>query len=197
MKSRAEEKSALRNRLLKARTSISVDEWAEKSLLAVKRLQGLTEFQTSGTIHCFVSMNKKREVNTHDLIRNMLLTDKEVIVPVTDFEKVKLRHTKISSFEELAPNKWGILEPVNSDSFDSKIDIIIVPLLAADISFNRLGYGKGFYDRFLSSSNALKVGLLFDGFLLDEIPVEDFDEKLDILITDKKTLRRNNEDVIS
>lgn len=197
MKSSAEEKSVLRDRLLKARTSISVDKWAEKSLLAVKRLKGLSEFQTSGTIHCFVSMNQRREVNTHDLIRDMLLSDKEVIVPVTDFEKVKLTHTKISSFKELNPNKWGVLEPENSDSFDSKVDLIIVPLLAADISFNRLGYGKGFYDRFLSSNNAVKVGLLFDDFLLDEIPVEDFDEKLDILITDKKTLRRNNEDVIS
>ena len=68
-------------------------------------------------------------------------------------------------------------------------------MLAADKDFNRLGYGKGFYDRFLKKENAVKVGMLFDDFLIDQVPVEKFDEKLDILITEKKILRRNNSDL--
>ncbi|HAW79119.1 MAG TPA: hypothetical protein DCX27_05000 [Balneola sp.] len=89
------------------------------------------------------------------------------------------------------------MEPENVDPSAGGIDIIIVPLLAADLHFNRLGYGKGFYDRFLENEKAIKVGVLFSEFILEEIPVEDFDEKLDILISEKKTLRRNNRNLVS
>jgi 5-formyltetrahydrofolate cyclo-ligase len=75
--------------------------------------------------------------------------------------------------------------------------LIIVPLLAADKNFNRLGYGKGFYDRFLEKEEATRVGLLFDEFIFDSIPVEDFDEKLDILISEKRLLSRNNSELVS
>lgn len=193
----AQEKSDLRKHLLDIRNGIPEKVWSEKSSVIGKKLMELQEFQSSETIHCFVSMNARKEVNTHTLLMELTSSDKEVIVPKTNFETVMLEHSKLNSFEELKQNKWGVLEPETLTAFDSEIDLIIVPLLAADRSFNRLGYGKGFYDRFLHSSKAIKVGLLFDEFLFDEIPVEDFDEKLDILITDKKTVKRNNEGLIS
>jgi 5-formyltetrahydrofolate cyclo-ligase len=61
-------------------------------------------------------------------------------------------------------------------------------LAAADRKCNRLGYGKGFYDRFLKKTKAKKVGLVFSDFLFDEIPTEEFDEKLDVIITEEEVI---------
>ena len=145
----AQEKSDLRKHLLDIRNGIPEKVWSEKSSVIGKKLMELQEFQSSETIHCFVSMNARKEVNTHTLLMELTSSDKEVIVPKTNFETVMLEHSKLNSFEELKQNKWGVLEPETLTAFDSEIDLIIVPLLAADRYFNRLGYGKGFYDRFL------------------------------------------------
>lgn len=131
-------------------------------------------------------MNDRKEVNTHSLLKDLISSGKKVIVPVTDFETGELKHSELWSFKDLKENKWGVLEPDEIHPQKQKTDLILVPLLAADKDFNRLGYGKGFYDRFLKKENAVKIGLLFDGFLVDQIPVENFDEKLDILITEKR-----------
>lgn len=193
----SDQKSELRTRLLFQRKSMSDEVWEFKSDQIIGNLNKLNEFKKSQTIHCFVSMNDRKEVNTHDLIKELLSQNKEVIVPITDFETGELKNSKLKSLEELQPNKWGVLEPAILNSFRTKIDIILVPLLAADKHFNRLGYGKGFYDRFLKSASVLKVGLVFEEFILSQIPIEDFDEKLDILITEKKILRRNNSEFVS
>ena len=193
----ATEKSELRKRLLVLRREIPKKEWSERSSRIINKLQSSEEFLSSKTIHCFVSMNGRKEVNTHPFIKESLSAVKSIIVPITNFETGTLDHSKLNSFDELEENKWGVYEPKALTPFSSNIDLIIVPLLAADKSFNRLGYGKGFYDRFLNSNKAIKIGLLFDEFLMDKIPVDDFDEKLDILITDKKVLRRNNAGIVS
>lgn len=188
----SDRKAALRKDLLDRRNAISQERWKSNSNRIIGNLYKLNEFQSLSVIHTFVSMNERKEVNTHDLIKSLLDEHIEVVVPITDFETGKLNHSLLKSFEDLKKNKWGVLEPTVSNTKKRKIDLILVPLLAADKNFNRLGYGKGFYDRFLASEQALKVGLLFDDFIIDEIPVEDFDEKLDILITEKRILRRNN-----
>lgn len=187
----SDQKTALRSRLILKRNSVSNDDWSLKSRKIIDRLKKLQEFQSSSTIHSYVSMNDRNEVNTHKLIKDLLASKKKVVVPISDFKTGELQHSTLQSFDDLTPNKWGVLEPSNSGFDIEGIQIVLVPLLAADEKFNRLGYGKGFYDRFLSSTKALKVGLIFDEFIFDEIPVEDFDEKLDILITEKKIIRRN------
>ena len=138
-------------------------------------------------------MNERNEVNTQPLIQELISRGIKVIVPITDFESGTLNHSMLTSFEELESNKWGVLEPKEMDETDYKPDIILVPLLAADLEFNRLGYGKGFYDRFLSESSALTIGLVFQEYILNKIPVERFDQKLDILVTEKEVFTRNNQ----
>lgn len=184
-------KSELRKRILAKRNSIPVEVWDRKSKDIIDRLNTLDEFKASEVIHSFVSMNNRKEVDTHQLIKDLLADNKKVVVPVTDFSAGELQHSELESFEDLKPNKWDVLEPMNPNLTHVEPDCILVPLLSADTQFNRLGYGKGFYDRFLKSTKALKIGLIFEDFLMTEIPVEDFDEKLDILITEKKILRRN------
>jgi 5-formyltetrahydrofolate cyclo-ligase len=191
----SDQKSELRARLLKLRKSIKKEDWQSWSETIINELKIIPEFINSDVIHCFVSMNDRKEVNTHSLLKDLISSGKKVIVPVTDFETGELKHSELWSFKDLKENKWGVLEPDEIHPQKQKTDLILVPLLAADKDFNRLGYGKGFYDRFLKKENAVKIGLLFDGFLVDQIPVENFDEKLDILITEKKILRRNNSDL--
>lgn len=191
----SDQKSELRARLLKLRKSIKKEDWQSWSETIINELKKIPEFIDSNVIHCFVSMNERKEVNTHFLLNDLISSGKKVIVPVTDFETGELKHSELRSFKDLKKNKWGVLEPDEIHPQTQETDLILVPLLAADNEFNRLGYGKGFYDRFLKKENAVKVGLLFDDFLFDQIPVENFDEKLDILITEKKILRCNNSDL--
>jgi 5-formyltetrahydrofolate cyclo-ligase len=193
----SDQKSELRSELLETRKSINDRTWNDDSRAITNKLKDLKEFQSANVIHCFVSMNNRNEVDTHLFIKEMISSGKNVIVPITNFETGELEHSLISSFNELEKNKWGVLEPKIVQQTNLQIDLIIVPLLAADKNFNRLGYGKGFYDRFLEKEEATRVGLLFDEFIFDSIPVEDFDEKLDILISEKRLLSRNNSELVS
>ncbi len=186
-----ERKILLRRELLEKRNNLGPQYWSDKSNRIIKSLKNLQVFKQAEIIHCYVSMNQRNEVNTHPLIQDLLTEGKRVLVPITGFETGELKHTELNTFDELVPNKWGVLEPENYMVSTQEPDVIVIPLLAADSQFNRLGYGKGFYDRFLKTTNATKIGLLFDDFLMDNIPVDYFDEKLDILITDKKILKRN------
>jgi 5-formyltetrahydrofolate cyclo-ligase len=188
----SDKKSELRTILLKKRISMSDNEWTLKSAAIIENLNKLSEFKSASVIHTYVSMDERKEVDTHNLILNLLTAEIKVIVPVTDFKSDELKHSELTSYDNLKLNKWGVLEPSSINSYKGNINLILVPLLAGDEQFNRLGYGKGYYDRFLKTTNAKKIGLLFDEFLLNEIPTDDFDEKLDILITDKMILRRNN-----
>lgn len=186
MASVSEQKSLLRKEMIAKRQSLSQEEWEEKSSLILGHILSSSEFKSARTIHCFISMNDRFEVDTHRLINEMLAVGKEVIVPITDFKSGTLSHSKLESFSDLKPNKWGVLEPDQKKAVKTdEIDLVLVPLLAADKFGNRLGYGKGFYDRFLAETNALAFGLVFSDFILENIPTDSFDKKLNGLISEK------------
>ncbi len=189
----SEEKSVLRKTLLNKRKAIPKERWNALSNAVIKNLKEISQFHEATCVHVFVSMNERNEVNTHLLIKELINSGKKVIVPVTDFSTGTLNHSALSNFELLESNKWGVLEPNEMVLTDEKPDVVLVPLLAADNEFNRLGYGKGFYDRFLAESSALKIGLVFQEYILNKIPVERFDEKLDILVSEKEVYTRNNQ----
>lgn len=193
MTSVSERKSELRKELLKTRNSLSESDWSKKSVQIMARLKSIKQFEEAEIIHCYISMNQRKEVDTQLFIQELLSQKKKVLVPVTDFEKMQLNTVELNSFDDLTTNKWGVMEPKNPIETTLKADLMIVPLLGADLKFNRLGYGKGFYDRFLKNQSGTKIGLLFEGFLLSKIPVEAFDEKLDILVTEKSVYNRNNQ----
>jgi 5-formyltetrahydrofolate cyclo-ligase len=119
----------------------------------------------------------------------MMKHGKEVVVPKMK-RSGKLSHFRIDSLDQLTENKWGVAEPrgdkVNLVRPD-RIDMVIVPMVSGDMHKNRLGYGKGYYDRFLEGVNAVKAGILFDVQLYqNELPTDSFDVKLDFLITESK-----------
>ncbi len=102
---------------------------------------------------------------------------------------------EIRSLDELVPGTWGILEPPENSRKvvpAEEIDLAVVPGLAFDRQFNRLGYGAGYYDRFLPKlkKNAVKAGICYSIQLIDQIPVEAFDIAMDIIVTDTEVLVR-------
>lgn len=186
MKSLDERKWELRSKVLTERMQISEVEWQVKSEKICDYFLESEFYKKAHFIHCFVSINDRNEVNTWKLISTMMTEGKKVVVPVTNFSDTSLLHSEITSMDSLVPNKWGIHEPQKIKEVDiKKLDIVVVPMAAADNKGNRLGYGKGFYDRFLTATNAHKTGFVFDEFIFEEIPAEDFDIKMDVLISEK------------
>ncbi|HLR76230.1 MAG TPA: 5-formyltetrahydrofolate cyclo-ligase [Balneolaceae bacterium] len=186
---KSKQKQKLRKTLLKRRNSLSEKEYFQKSRAICRRLTDLSEYKKAKSVHCYVSINERNEVNTHPLIKKMLAEGKRVIVPISEIEKGTLRNVQLNQFKDLKPNRWGVLEPAEGEeAAHHELDLIIVPMAGGDMNKNRIGYGKGFYDRFLAQTNCLKIGLLFEPCLEDEIPTESFDVKLDKLITEQRLL---------
>jgi len=184
-------KEELRRNYLDKRKSLSEEKAELKSKNIVKKLTQLTRFKEATVIHSYVSIKKNREVDTIKFIKRCLETGKEVVVPKMVGEG-KLKHIHIDSLDDLKENNMGIHEPAldNSDPVSvNELDLVVVPMVAGDRFKNRIGYGAGYYDRFLENCSALKVGLLFDCQFFDgKLPVQEYDIPLDILITESRKI---------
>ena len=142
------------------------------------------EFQGK-RISCFLTIPHQHEVDTSYIIK-ILASQNEIFAPVSDFNSNTMQHWQLLPEDPLPANYYGIPEPHLrvAEARPKRIDVVIVPLLICDLDGYRLGYGKGFYDRFLSECRAdvLKIGLnYFEP--VSKIPAEDTDIPLDFLIT--------------
>jgi 5-formyltetrahydrofolate cyclo-ligase len=181
-------KEEVRKHFLSLRNGIDEEEYLTKSRKIFERLLGLPEFKSAQVVHSYISMSNRNEVDTMDIIQHCLSNNKKVAVPKM-IDQERLKHFELSTLEGLKVNSWGVPEPDSGNvlSDESKIDLIIIPMVAGDLNKNRIGYGKGYYDRFLSSSKAVKTGLLFEIQLSEiKLPIEEFDIPLDILITEDR-----------
>lgn len=179
-------KRLIRKKILEERDELSEKEIAEKSNLIKKRLFALPEFKKAKTVMFFVSFGK--EVFTHDMIKESL-KKKRVCVPVVKDDT--LIATEIKDFKELnTKNRYGILEPSKISDIDiSEIDLVIVPGVAFDCAGYRVGYGKGYYDKFLNNFEKEKIALAFELQIQKELPCEDHDIVVDKVITEKRAIK--------
>lgn len=181
-------KNELREEYKKIRNNINIKSKEQKTEEITKRFINTTQFKNAEIIAIYKSFSS--EVSTEEIIKYALKSGKKIALPRVN--KSKLDFYEIKSIDEkLIKSNFGIEEPIeNSKTFvdKQKIDLVIVPGLAFDKEKNRLGYGGGFYDRFLAGINALKIGICFDEQLLknETLPVKETDIKLDIIITDKE-----------
>lgn len=133
----------------------------------------------------------KNEVDTLSVIKHLLDDGKTVLLP-----KVSHKHIlpiKIEDLESVQTGYAGIKEP-EGEIFGGEIDLIVVPAVAFDRKGYRLGYGKGFYDRFLEDrKDSLKVGFAFDFQILDKLPVEPHDVPVDLIITPTQIINAKEE----
>ncbi len=157
----------------------------KKSCDILSKILTLSAYNNCDTVLTYMSFGS--EVDTEALILRALKDGKKVALPVSEYDSLQLSFYEISSLSELAAGYKGILEPPPCpDNLvrDFENAICIVPGLAFDKNGYRLGYGKGFYDRFLPSFTGTSVGIAFDECITDSVPIDSYDCKLDILVSD-------------
>ncbi|TVZ55856.1 5-formyltetrahydrofolate cyclo-ligase [Lutibacter sp. Hel_I_33_5] len=146
------------------------------------------DFSQIQFVHVFLSIEKQKEINTNPIIDYLLSHQKTVVVSKSDFSNNTLQHYIFDRSTDLKINTYGIPEPVNAKEIDVKeIELVIVPLLISDVKKYRVGYGKGFYDRFLSAcKNEVKtVGINFFKPVEKIEDLNKFDVALDQIIYPK------------
>lgn len=185
-------KKQLRNDILEKRNSLPKEEVISKSRSIEEKLFGLDSYKKSKTAMLFVSFN--REVNTHDMIKKSF-GKKNVVIPKVMQQEIE--PSIIIDFDNLIPaGKFGILEPIEIMKIAYKnIDLVLVPGIAFDSEGHRIGYGFGYYDKFLKKvPKAVKIGLAFDFQIVDKIPKEEHDVPVDFIITEKRIIdcKKNN-----
>lgn len=123
-----------------------------------------TDFSNVSIIHIFLPIEKQKEIDTYPIINFLRTIDKTIIISKSNFTTNTLQHYVFDESTKLEINSYGIPEPINAKEIDvKKIDLVFVPLLISDKQNYRAGYGKGFYDRFLSEcrENIQSIGLNF------------------------------------
>ena len=184
----------LRQHILSRRDALSREEQFRCSRLITKRAIALKQLTAADTI--FVYVNFRSEVSTRFLIAHLLKAGKKVTVPVTLVREKRLVPVAIHDPEkDLVPGYCSILEPIN-DIRESQaihpetIDLIFLPGSVFDEQGGRMGYGGGYYDRFVSDSapQALRVGLAYELQTVNRAPLQEHDELLDLILTEKRTI---------
>lgn len=182
---RMKNKKELRLKSKTLRNALSENEIEEMSLAVANKILTLPIWEKT-YFHIFLPITEQKEVNTEFILHLLSGKDKEIIVSKADFETRKMTHFLLTDNTRIKKNAYNIPEPIDGIEVPShKIDVVFVPLLAFDKKGHRVGYGKGFYDKFLSECkpDVIKIGLSF--FDPEELITDVFegDVKLDYCVT--------------
>lgn len=180
----AHKKQELRKKLKRIRALIPKDEARAKSLELTKTITGSEAYRRSESVMTYVSFGS--EVQTQALMEQVLTDKKKLFVPICDVDLKVMFPVEIGAFDQLEIGSYGILEPkkellesgVLKIGDKTDIDLAIVPVLGFDKHGGRLGYGGGYYDRFLEGYTGVSVGIAFSECLVESVPAEKHDIKL-------------------
>ena len=179
-------KNNFRKKYLSLRAGISDEDLENLSIAIANNSLKLPIWEFSN-YHIFLTIINKKEINTEFILHILQGKDKSIMIPKVENNK-EMSHILLQDNTALKLSNYGVPEPISGiEILPSKIDVVFVPLLAYDIKGNRLGYGKGFYDRFLEKCNSetIIIGLsLFEPE--QEIPSENSDIPLNFCITPTK-----------
>ena len=156
-------KTTLRQKYKALRKELSEEQLEEMSLAIANKVLQLPIWERT-YFHVFLPITEQNEVNTEFILHALAGKDKEIIVSKADFETRTMTHFLLTDNTKIKKNEYNIPEPVDGIEVPShKIDVVFVPLLAYDKKGNRVGYGKGFYDKFLTECkpDVIKIGLSF------------------------------------
>ncbi len=180
-------KKELRIKYKKLRQDLSKNDIDDLSILIANQILKLDVWDKT-YFHVFLPIETQNEVNTEFILHLLQGKDKEILISKSDFETREMTHFLLTDNTKIKKNKYNIPEPIDGIEIPtSKIEIIFVPLLAFDKLGNRVGYGKGFYDKFLSNCKpeSIKIGL---SFFESEEKIDDVTEndiRLNFCITPK------------
>lgn len=156
-------KKTLRTKYKALRNELSEIDIEEKSLAIANEILKLPIWDKT-YFHVFLPIEEQKEVNTEFILHLLSGKDKEIVISKSDFETREMTHFLLTDNTRIQKNEYNIPEPVDGLEVPvTKIDVVFVPLLAFDKKGNRVGYGKGFYDKFLSQCKpeTIKIGLSF------------------------------------
>jgi 5-formyltetrahydrofolate cyclo-ligase len=180
-------KQRLREIYKQQRTDLTEDKIKELQENMYQQVYDL-DLSKVNNVHVFLSIPKFKEIDTVPLISYFRNRNKRIVISKCNFKDNTLSHFYFEHDTVLALNKFGVPEPVNAEpALENELDLIFVPLLISDIKKYRVGYGKGFYDRFLSScrKDAKLIGLNFFKPIQRIEDINEFDIPLDQVICPK------------
>ena len=178
------EKKELRKELIRKLQNLDSTYRKEASEAILSKIVKQKDYLLAGTI--FIYVGTENEVDTTLIIKDALAKGKKVVVPKT-IELGLMEACEIDSMEDLQPGRHDILEPINTTyKLDpQRIDIAYIPCVAYTKDGYRLGYGGGFYDRFLLRGSFKRVLLAFSEMEVEKLPVDLFDEKVHAIFNEK------------
>lgn len=187
-------KKKLRKIYFEKRAALTKDETNAISLRVAERFFETFNLKKINYLHTFLPIEKFHEIDTHLILHRVWFdfSHVETIVPRVNFETNLLENLKFTPFTELVENAWMIHEPAQGDLVScEKIDAVLIPLLCFDKKGFRVGYGKGFYDRFLAGcpSQCLKIGLSHYDAIEKIEDKNEFDVRLDYCLTPNQVLK--------
>jgi 5-formyltetrahydrofolate cyclo-ligase len=174
-------KDELRKKMLEARRQHTKEYKRVHAQSICKAIWKYVRTEKVKTVHSYIPLND--EVDLLPLLQKLLKHDISLIVPKT-LSNFRLQHLKVKSLAKLHSGLFRTKYPVQTEVYKGTYDLILVPGLCFDPSGIRLGYGKGYYDRFLGSQlNVVKAGVCFPFQVVEHIPNEDHDVKMDMIFS--------------
>ncbi len=185
-------KAELRRRCLRWRKQVDADKADHAAAAVCAHVVTLPEFAAARLVHVYLA-SLTNELDTSRVIAVCWSCGKQVVAPVVRPDSCVLGHAIVAAGETLVRGRWGLLGPPLErtrwlDDLGA-IDLVLVPGVAFDRRGRRLGMGGGYYDRFLTPLRATRVGLTYDELLLDEIPAESHDVRMDAVVAPAGVLR--------
>ena len=182
-------KAETRTKLKQIRASISAEMRTACSETITRTLFSLAEMQAARTIFLFISYGN--EVHTHNLLKYLLNEGKILAVPKILPTKTMLA-VPFSHWADLAPGALGILTPSGDIPYTGEFDVAITPGLGFTPAGHRIGYGRGYYDKWFASHKVNhKIAITFEEQIMDKLPVDDSDVMMDMIVTEKRIIRTN------
>ena len=183
-----EVKNSIRTEYKEKRKNIPADKKTVMDENICKRFLSLSSYRFADTVLLFAPL--PNEINTYPIARDALAKGKKVAFPRC-IEGNEMVYHYVQSLDRLKSGKYGIMEPTEDLPLyknDGGHTVCVLPAIVYDKKGYRLGYGKGYYDRFLSSFKGVKVGFVYNDFIIDEIPIGRYDLPSDIVITEKRVI---------
>ena len=175
-------KAEIRQITKEKRNGMSVDEVMEKSALAAELFLNSQLYQNSNCLMLYMPLGK--EADTSLILKKALSDGKSLVMPVTDVKNTDIIPCVVTKDTCFQKGAYSINEPdkiIKAD--ESEIDTVIVPGVAFGKDGGRVGFGKGYYDRFLKKTKAVKIGFCYDFQLWETIPTDEHDVAMDYVVT--------------
>ncbi len=184
------DKKEIRSAIIKKLNEITVKDRDTRSKQIIEKLISSPEWNNANTIA--TTMPMEHEIDTTLFIQACWNLHKNVVVPKCNHKTKEMQFFKITSFEQLEKGYFGIQEPKDflCEKINiNKIDLIVVPGVAFTCKGDRLGYGGGYYDRYLSHYAGNLVALAYDLQIVEELPIEAHDHKMPLIVTETRIIK--------